>query len=74
MSSEQKDKWVGRIVFVLALALAVAFITAVVTLAVSPMPFGGDTSRALCAGFGALMGIVGGYVLGIRMGKKRIED
>jgi len=69
-----KEDWTGRIVFVLAVVLGVVFITAVVTLALSPTPFGGDTARALAAGFGGLLGIIGGYVLGIRMGKKKIDD
>ena len=69
-----KEDWTGRIVFVLTIVLGVAFITAIVTLAVSPLPLGGDSSRALSAAFGALIGIVGGYVLGIRMGKKRVEE
>ena len=66
MSDDERDKWVGRIVFVLACALSVVFIIAVVTIALSPVPFHGDSGRALGAGFGAILGIVAGYVLGRR--------
>ena len=66
MTDEERDKWAGRIVFVLACALSVVFIIATVTVALSPVPFHGNTGRALSTGFGAILGIVAGYILGRR--------
>lgn len=68
-----KDDWVGRVVFVLAIALAFAFVVGVVTLALSPTPFGGENAHAIGAGFAGMLGIVGGYVLGTRLVKGKNE-
>ena len=65
--------WAGRTVFVLAIALSFAFIVGVITLALTPTPFGGDNARAIAAGFGGMIGIVGGYVLGSKWKKKDSE-
>lgn len=68
MARDEHD-WVGIIVFVLAVTVAVSFIIGVVTLALSPAPFAGDSAKAISAGFAGLIGIVGGYIVGIKRGK-----
>jgi len=65
------DEWSGRAVFVLSIAIGIAFVIGVLAIAVSPMPFGGDSARALSTGFGALLGIVAGYVLGAHLRRRR---
>ena len=65
-----QDEWKGRSVFVLTVAVGISFVIGVVAIALSPLPFTGDVSRAVSAGFGALLGIVGGYVLGAHLRKR----
>jgi hypothetical protein len=55
-------EWSGRTVFVLAVTLCLAFIIALFAIIVSPAPFHGATGRAVSAGFGALLGIVGSWL------------
>jgi len=61
MTGERTD-WAGRIAFVLAVALAVAFVCAVV-MELSNPPVRRSISAALAGGFGAMVGIVAAYVL-----------
>jgi hypothetical protein len=55
-------EWSGRTVFVLAIALSIAFIIALIAIIFSPAPFHGATGRAVSAGFGALLGIVAAWL------------
>ena len=65
--------WAGRSVFVLALACAVGFVVAVLAAAVAPDPFGGSSGRVLSAGFGAILGVVSGYLVSLRLDRRRAE-
>jgi hypothetical protein len=62
-------EWSGRTVFVLAIALSIAFVIALLAIIFSPAPFHGATGRAVSAGFGALLGIVGGWLYRERKSK-----
>jgi hypothetical protein len=55
-------EWSGRTVFVLAICLSIAFIIIIIAIVFSPAPFVGSTGKAISAGFGALLGIVGGWL------------
>jgi hypothetical protein len=63
------DDWAGRTIFVLAIALAIAFLIGLLAVVVSPAPFHGDTGRAVSAGFGALFGIVSTWLYKNHKGK-----
>ena len=56
-----RDEWTGRVVFVLAVAVGVAFVAAVVIELASP-PIRNSMVGALGAAFGAIVGVVALYV------------
>ena len=55
-------EWSGRTVFVLAIAVSIAFIIGLIAVVFSPVPFHGASGRAVSAAFGALIGIVGAWL------------
>jgi membrane associated rhomboid family serine protease len=56
-----RDEWAGRAVFVLALAVGVAFVAAVVIELTTP-PVRQSIAGAIAAAFGAIVGVVALYV------------
>jgi membrane associated rhomboid family serine protease len=56
-----RDEWAGRVVFVLAVAVGVAFVAAVLIELTSP-PVRQSIAGAIAAAFGAIVGVVALYV------------